>query len=533
MSEKAYFSLSQLFDDVSFDNGQTVQLSLTSIEVDGTEELTSDFFTEVVPAYVNPHTANAWEFGVCTTSGTYPNPTSFDTCSATGVPNSWNPFASSFLCNYSDTVGGLKRGEITTSISTNVYGVEQFGFGFDVDQVPINDVQGGGSTGSAYAEGIFYLDIDYTKSFNMNIDVIIKNSSGTIISNKSHTYTHNPADCSFSYIVTNNLTTGTVNSTQISFLTGGRQGWVTPICEENTDTNADPLVTQSIGVLSVLPSSVVSTVGELQGCCYKSPVLADVSDSASWKNDVNGFLFKRTFSTETITLTLEKNGGASGGGSDIALVDNTYGTFYNFGDIADYPNYKGYSLEWRNVLTVEGEGTYRLRVDGVYVAGSVTDYSIVFDLKAYSEARANGTFRIQSIMNGYLKHKDFDFKGLNWVDGLRINGFFGNRQAEYEEERIVYTNRQVKQVRSELFNKYVCQTMHVPSCITDAIIEYHNFGNVVLMTDYNYKNHKKTYVQKEVIFDSMETIDYKSVTDYAPLQLNYKDYTQNYQKSNC
>ena len=260
-----------------------------------------------------------------------------------------------------------------------------------------------------------------------------------------------------------------------------------------------PIVTQSFGIIAVEPNIPNSVVGELQGCCYKSPVLGDLSDPVNFKNDINGFLFKKNFSGENIVLTLEKNGGSALGGTDIPLVDNTYGTFYNFGDFTLYPNYIGYQIHWRNVLIVDGEGTYRLRVDSTLLTGSSTSYSVSFNLKTYSEQRASGTFRIQSIMNGYLRNPDFDYSGLNWLDGLRVEGFFGNRQAEYEEERIIYRNRQVKQLRSELLNKYTCQTLHIPSCITDSIIEYHNFANVILFTGYNARNHKNTYVQKEII----------------------------------
>ena len=75
--------------------------------------------------------------------------------------------------------------------------------------------------------------------------------------------------------------------------------------------------------------------------------------------------------------------------------------------------------------------------------------------------------------------------------------------------------------------------MHIPDCITDQIIEYHNFANELLFTDYNLNNHKKTYVQKSVVFDSMESIDYKDVSTFAPLQMKYKDSKQNYLKTNC
>ena len=131
-------------------------------------------------------------------------------------------------------------------------------------------------------------------------------------------------------------------------------------------------------------------------------------------------------------------------------------------------------------------------------------------------------------MNRYLEHIDFDFTGLNWLDGLSVQGFFGNRQAEYEDEYIIYSNRNSKRNRTELINNYSCQTMLIPDCITDEIIEYHNFANKLIFTDYNLNNHKKNYVQKEVVFDTMETIEYNSTTHFVRLELKYKDFVQNY-----
>ena len=95
-------------------------------------QLTTDFFTEITPAFINPHTdpSKWYEFGSCTQSGSYPNTTSIDSCSL-GVANSFNPFVNTWEVNYSDVVGGRSRGEIVSTQSGNPYGLEQFLFGFD------------------------------------------------------------------------------------------------------------------------------------------------------------------------------------------------------------------------------------------------------------------------------------------------------------------------------------------------------------------------------------------------------------------
>ena len=861
---RAYFNIANLFNDSDVNDGSTFSLYLQTIKVNGVEQLTSDYFAEVLDnVYINPHTSNAWEFSNCSQSGTYPSTTLINACALGGVPNTWNPFADAFKVNYSSTVNGVKRGEITTSVSGNFYGLEQFRFGFDKTYVPINDAIGGsnGSTGASL-DGAFYIEYDDTQDLSIVLTVKKKDSLGAIVYRDTHTYEHDSTNCSFSY---NAITGGSVvDSKQVAFLSGGLSGWIVPkciqlpcqiitskkgntpsptnnvfltnggtgslfsfpsgqhtgkqfmeidtstniisyfgtdfncieqviasngciyamnrtnggdriikldpstkvvtpivigtlpdtnpnsydspvafgnfiywcptstvgnpifkfdttndtyttiptpstgtasysggilgsndriywfprdsfsgledilVCEplngdnvykvgsvaiftdsavvevsgtiyafpqrgtnvikvvpnptgetitsldksadlslllpsayndavvaidgnvylapnnslstmkfdvstetisfQNTETqnqyygygalgdddfiywihnppfgtpastgnliysfntpdctgsvSKNPIVTQSLGLPASTKSAPVTLFDDLKGCCYFSPVFGDLSDPVSYKNDINGFLFKRDFSSETIDYVLLKNGGALNGGTDIPMTNNDYGTYYNFGSFASYPDYKGYQVEWRNVLNLEGEGDYQIQVTSNLVTGTFVDTSIPFRLRAYTPERVHGTVRIQSIMNGYLRDTDFNYKGLNWLDGIRFEGMFGNRQAEYDEERIIYQNRQVKQLRSELINKYNLKSMHLPSCITDVVIQYHNLSNKMLITDYNSINHK-TYIDTEVILDSVNSIEYPVVANTAPLDITYKDYTQNHNKSNC
>lgn len=528
---KAYFNIDGLFAALKTNNGNTVQFTLGTLEVGGSSVLTAAFSSEVVPSFVNAWTSNNYEFGDCTQTGSYPNVTAFNSCAIGGIPNSWNPFVNAFLVNYDTTVDGLARGAILDTISGNPYGIEGFGFGFDIVDVPINDIAGGGSSGAS-VPGAFYMDIDFSQDFLMVLEIQVKNSSGTTIYDKTHTYSHDAALCSFSYIVDDNLLVTSTDKTQLAFLSGGLPGWITTNCSATSDPNCDPIVTQSICTVLTPPTSPNILSNDLQECCYKFLVLANGS-SNDWENDINSFLYKRQTSTDTITFTLEKNGGSSGGGSDIALTDNTYGIFYGFGSLTDYPDYKGFQIQWDKVLALEGEGNYRLKVDMAFLSGNLTEYSVSFTLRTYSSKKANGTIRIQSIMNGYLKHTDFDYTGLNWKDGVRVNGFFGNRQPNYEKENLIMVNRVSQEVRKELINEYVMRTAFIPDCLTEPIIEYHALGNYLYITDYNLNNHSLKFINKKVVFESSETIPYDDRTRLAPVIFKFRDYVQDYQKSNC
>ena len=522
---KAYFYIKDLFNQSVVNNGDEYRCKIHELQVNGINKLTSDYFSETTNNYEIP--LSNWEFSDCSYNGT-----TINACELGGVLDSWNPFFSNLAGTYDNVVNTKNRGSFLASNSSNLYGIEGFGFGFDNLSVPINDIPSGGSTGAS-SNGAFFVNFDETQNFTFTIRVESRNSSLVNIADVRHVYTYNATTRIFSYTyqdVLPSIPDAPTSAIEWAFLSGGNAGWIdTGAGSSGGALGDDPIVTQSFCTVPTtpeIPQSIVSE--ELEECCYQSPVLASTTSNDNFKNDINSFLFKRNFSSETITITLQKNGT-----TDIAIVNDDYGIYYDFGTFGDFPNYKGFRLQWQKVLLLQGAGIYRIKVESTFLTGSTTTYSIPFKLDEYTQDKANGTFRIQSIQNGFLRHLDFDYKNINWLDGLRVPGFFGNRQTEYEQEFVLYANRDSKQVRSELINTYVCQTMHVPDCITDLIIEYHNFGNELFFTDYNLNNHKKTYIQKKVVFDSMDSIEYKDTTNFAPLQLNYKDFNQNFVKTNC
>ena len=522
---KGYFYLKNLFSESIVNNGNQYLCKIFSLKVAGVEQLTTAYNSETTNVYQVPFTN--WEFSDCTDNGTQ-----IDACELSGVSDSWNPFFSNLSGTYNNIVNTKNRGSFLASNSSNLYGIESFGFGFDKIAVPINDIPSGGSTGSS-SNGAFFVNFDETQNFELIIQVQNQTSGAVAIADIRHLYTYNASTGVFNYTYQDVLPASPgapISAKEWAFLSGGSAGWVDfGIGSIGGALGDDPIVTQSLCVVPTTPQLAQSIISSaLDVCCYHSPVLASTTSNDVWKNDINSFLFKRNFSSESITLTLQKNGT-----TDIAIVNDDYGIYYDFGTFGDYPNYKGIQIQWQKVITLQGAGVYRLKVESTFLTGNTTTFSIPFTLDEYTQEKANGTFRIQSIQNGFLRHRDFDYKNLNWLDGLRIRGFFGNRQTEYEQEFVLYANRDSRQVRSELINSYVCQTMHVPDCITDIIIEYHNFANELFFTDYNLNNHKNTYIQKQVVFDSMDSIEYKDTTSFAPLQLNYKDYNQNFVKTNC
>jgi len=138
---KAYFYIKDLFQQTAINGSDLFTCKIHSVKIGGVENLTADYFSETTNNYELPLTT--WEFSDCTDNGT-----SIDACGLSGISDSWNPFFSNLNASFDNVVNSKNRGAFLQSNSTNLYGIEGMGFGFDKIAVPINDLPSGGSSGA-------------------------------------------------------------------------------------------------------------------------------------------------------------------------------------------------------------------------------------------------------------------------------------------------------------------------------------------------------------------------------------------------
>jgi hypothetical protein len=270
-------------------------------------------------------------------------------------------------------------------------------------------------------------------------------------------------------------------------------------------------------------------------CCAKQMVLADATGIAN-QNDVNGFLFKLSLATDTLDLFLEKDS------VQIAQLNTaTYGTPYALGSITYYTDQAllaGYSLEWSKVLSAHGAGNYRIRADYTTLGTPASYYSNDFILYTYSTSLANGTIRIESYMDGYIMRDDINYKGMNFVDMIRVRGWFGNPEeklvttndifANYSGEKRVVVQRKVNQV-----DEYMLEILPIPKCISDKIRYYHFLANTIYVSDYNYTNYDWGLQRIRVYKEEAFTFKYTKTTRGIVIRGKLTEQIQNLQKTNC
>lgn len=263
-------------------------------------------------------------------------------------------------------------------------------------------------------------------------------------------------------------------------------------------------------------------------CCYCHPVLADTGGSEDYKNDFNGFYYQRQMASDTCDFKL-----VQGNGTEITIIDDTYGTFKDFGAIDTNSELKTFIVSWKKVIDTLGVDTYKVKKDTTVAGVSIVETSLGFDLKQYTTALANKTIRLDCTQDGSLRHLSVDFKGSEYVDSIRMEGFFGNKTPSYTQDNIVFANDVSTQISMMQENEYSMESGLLPFEAITRIYDEILLGNKLFINDYNLDNHSYDIVKQEVMFESNENTTFYRGNRNANINLKFSDRYKNVRKENC
>lgn len=281
----------------------------------------------------------------------------------------------------------------------------------------------------------------------------------------------------------------------------------------------------------VLPDPPIPDRG-FEECCYDNLVLANLSSTNDWENDYNSFYFKKQLpSDQAIFLLIEVESG-----DEYDLDDDTYGQFWDFGDIQENPDLSIIRVDWKKVLADPslGTGLYQIKTE-VTIAGIPFEIlSNTFHLEHFTHDLADKTIRIDSVMSGTLVHYDnINFNGAPFRDSLRVGGLFGFRSPKYTQDNLVKRNYDTVQISMSQENEYQFQTKLIPVCITKLIYDWHVFGDELYITDYNKANHSYEFLKFAVEFGGNKGEKYYANERTSRVNLTFKDRVKDKRKLNC
>lgn len=292
--------------------------------------------------------------------------------------------------------------------------------------------------------------------------------------------------------------------------------------------------------------------------CYINPVFASTSDTDELKNDHSYFLLEFPFFYQyqwsvaaNSQFTLEEWNGSAWVLTTV-LNSNTYGTYYDFSSLC-IPNWKGFDIDWRLVLTTFGEGLYRFRVSYSQFGFSGSLVSEPYCLKEWSCAGTDVTVRWETHMSGGRlgsvvdDRKVFEFCCLKtgepgvpqavtpvtWIDQIRVYAFFGREKGEYERVNVEYNDGTIVQVRNEMIKKFEYESALQPKWVHDRLKGYAFQADDLYVTDYNWNNSDYDIDRKRVVCDGSYEPEYHEDTRYSFVKVPFKGGYQNVIRDKC
>lgn len=252
-------------------------------------------------------------------------------------------------------------------------------------------------------------------------------------------------------------------------------------------------------------------------CCYPMLVLAKVNEKETWKNDVTSAWWKVNDELlDDVTFALYKKGDV------LASYQPSTNRFVN--DSTTF----GATINWQDVLALDGTGCYYIKVE--YIIDGQTGNSVwgEYNLQEYSIDNARGTIRTKVSLNQYYSIENINFKGMNLIDCLRINGFFGNMTPNFKIDNLIYENRKFENVQRERIATYTMSTDPLMYRYTDMLINVHLLAeNQIWLSDYNSFNHSWFLKDKELIVSNSPEIEYQEFSRLASVTCEFTDKTRN------
>jgi hypothetical protein len=264
-----------------------------------------------------------------------------------------------------------------------------------------------------------------------------------------------------------------------------------------------------------LPSGLQPEDRGLIECCCAYDVYADLTSNDSWKNDVKGVYLKRSTSGDTATFKIK---------------DCNNNVLTNYGTVLSFPNdplTKGFIFNWKQYLQIYGAGVYTISVD--YSISGITGTLIfgAFNLQQYSLEKLDETIRLKSLFNSYSMEEEIDFTGSNFVDTVRVAGYFGLMQPNAEVNNLITKGRKMVKTTREYLRSYELTCEPLTSCESPLILKHLLNEDGCFISDYNISNHSYLYNDFPVIVSGEINCEYPSNARLMRLKATFNDITKN------
>jgi hypothetical protein len=255
---------------------------------------------------------------------------------------------------------------------------------------------------------------------------------------------------------------------------------------------------------------------DIDECCEPTLVLAHLTDTETWKNDLSSAWQKLDFATDLLEFKLYTH-------NDVLTSYQPDKIQFSVNELDFYC-----TVDWQQVLIIDGQGCFKLKIEST-IDGVVNNFTWdEYELKPYSAENAKGTIRLKANFNQYHAIEDIDFTDSNVIDTIRLNGFFGSRKPDLVIDNLVYNGKVDKNVQREIINKYYLATDPIKEKITKKIVDLYLLSEFELfLSDHNEFNHTYSYKDLPLIVQGSPDIEYLEYSRFAKIKVELTDKIKN------
>lgn len=330
---------------------------------------------------------------------------------------------------------------------------------------------------------------------------------------------------------------------------GGTSGLITGGLIQATISEPTVYPIQVIGFVPLVPCDPTEC-RFYEGDCYFNPAFGSAGvNGSSYENDVQPFyiydeMHRKTFwSMQKLNITMGKWEDIARVGATIGVpTSSSYGTFYTYGTWPLFPKYQGYQVNWGHVLTMNGPGKYRVKVETAstsYTAPQPFPYCLAsepFDVQWWDCERANGTVKFEAYQSGRIGSitQDgyvFNLCGVSFYDSLRHPGFFGHEKSSDDEILLEFQSGRIERVRDESIQKFTYSSRPMPKYIHDRFKMYGRLSDDLYVSDYNWNNADYDLRRKGIVKASGYEPIYPKRSRLATVKTEFKERIQGAIKS--
>jgi hypothetical protein len=156
----------------------------------------------------------------------------------------------------------------------------------------------------------------------------------------------------------------------------------------------------------------------------------------------------------------------------VAISDNTYGTWTEVGDYASQLKLSTFYMKFREVLLAWGEGNYRVKVVTAALGGGTnTEYSQEYFLRFYTAERAEGSVVFNWFQDGKIFNNQINYTGLNIEKWIRVPGMIHYENPELIIDEIETSAHTFTQIQDKLEENYSFESHLLDFYTTQKILK--------------------------------------------------------------